>query len=1636
MILEVTKMKIIRLFALLVLTTISTLSLVSTSFSVDNCPRMTLDDIAKIAESGLGSPYWWGHGCWRPSNRNWGGADCSGYVAKCWQVPVAKDVDVDYHPYGTSNFRYDNFHWDNINSRDNMQVWDCMVYRNSANTAGHVLLFHHKGSSWSDLYVYEAYSSAAPIARHSKYVGSDYVPRRRHNLGTAYKWSAEIVNKDWPRILRAGNVGDAFVSYKNVGSEAWEGAIKLGTTGDRNRISDFQHTSWISGKRVTGVDGGQKITPVGANTGEHVGKFSFKMQAPTIAQVKTYNEHFNLVRDVDTGVTWFSDESGPKDNDLAMSIMVYPDRDYIKRWLLLDNIPGKDITLDHLKNPDDTTITEDQIIRNLWPEAGDRQYTRDAAPNQYHLWKDTSTIPDAINYGDINNLNENNTQCAKFLFVYVTANNDKPSCKMKIGATYGVQVWVNGEKVPFASSNIINPNEEKSILVDDYTTQLFSLKEGVNRLLLKVTHAGNDADKGVFKVSARIYDSTTANDLDIAGLTYSIKKPSDISLDTTPPAIPTIVSPVNNEVVTVRRPTFSWNAVTDPSTSTPVSYNLQIDSNTNFNIPVVNMTTTTTTCMINKGLVNDKYYWRLRSKDSASNYSEWTSVSAFTVQLSSAGGADITAPTNPVTVNCWTDSSKSTSVVTKIWQNVCGSNPYFEWTGATDNVGVVGYSVYLGIDKNFDPGESITVNHSAITKYTPTVNLISETTYYLRIKTVDDAWNWPVAETKFFIKFDNTAPPVPNIVSPANNTLLTTKTPTISWSAVSDISGGVKYDLRICDFSNTVVVTGPNISTTTYNVASGDITTDGAYTVKLRSQDALFNNSIWSPVPVDFKIDTQGPSAVTDLLVTNAGGGAIQLLWSESTDTVSGVKGYDIYRSASSTTKGTKIASTLKGTVSYLDPGTGLVNGNIYYYKLEPVDNAGNITVSGNNKATVTLDTSGIFVSELTIDNSNVSPNDDSVKDTLTITYTIGNTANVTLNVYNSSNTLVKTLVSNQPQTGIQSISYNCTDNSGNILADGEYTIKMSTPAVRTKKFVIDTTLPTVTKLGLSSLWFSPNSDGNLDDITINYKVSEPAKVTLKIYPTEFGSSVVRTLISDTDITADIKYQENWDGKNDNGSIVPEGSYEIRITAIDNAGNETYEPTILAVQIFLTKGVVAGYIYDSSSTAKALSARIGNATVRIEGGSVSEGKLTNNEEGLKKGYVEFVAIPSGSYTLKVSAPKYNSYTNTISVQPGVVTSIDTGLVFISTADVQSPEVTHTPLTVTGMFGNSIQVEVNIIETSDLEAQLVFVVNKKDSTSYTDSTILWRVNENSNTYHGTIDGKLITSDVVSIDYKIIATDKNGNNTRSPVTGYNNIVVDLDKEININYTIVNEVEITDLNTEDGTTKISIPANALDKDINLVIKQLDHNNTVIVPASKNTSGLINNIANPIMAYDMQPENLTFKTPVTLTLLYVDNDNDGYIDGFGTSIRETELRIFWYDPNLKDWRYIGGTVDPIANTITTKVTHFSMYGIFPIKSSMLNDALLFKPKEKVITPNSDGRNDFACFNGIHNAVASISSDPSETSKVYIYNISGKLVKTLENSDSWDGRDNNNNPVENGMYIYQYQINGKTTSGNIIIAK
>jgi hypothetical protein len=156
---------------------------------------MTRSAIIELAKPAVGHAYHWGKDTWTADGSKKGtckgagptaqvtgtyGTDCSGYVAKAWQLPGPAPLTKQVHPFDTEAFRFREVHWKRI-PRAALLRGDALVYRDQKAGVGHIVLFDRFGEQGT-LWVYEARGCAEGVVYNQRTLGDEYVAIRRNDL--------------------------------------------------------------------------------------------------------------------------------------------------------------------------------------------------------------------------------------------------------------------------------------------------------------------------------------------------------------------------------------------------------------------------------------------------------------------------------------------------------------------------------------------------------------------------------------------------------------------------------------------------------------------------------------------------------------------------------------------------------------------------------------------------------------------------------------------------------------------------------------------------------------------------------------------------------------------------------------------------------------------------------------------------------------------------------------------------------------------------------------------------------------------------------------------------------------------------------------------------------------------------------------------------------------------------------------------------------------------------------------------------------------------------------------------------------------------------------------------------------------
>jgi hypothetical protein len=179
-----------------------------------------------------------------------------------------------------------------------------------------------------------------------------------------------------------------------------------------------------------------------------------------------------------------------------------------------------------------------------------------------------------------------------------------------------------------------------------------------------------------------------------------------------PPSIPTLLNPVSNALTTDYTPLLDWAVVTVPPGTTFNYYQIQVANNAAFTSPTVD---TGAGFLTNKDVheytpetdlnANTKYYWRVRSYNTAGEYSAWSLVRILRTAIL------------PPTLLTPADGEPTTN-----------RKPIFDWR---DVAGASSYTIQVSTNSSFT---TLTVNATVVpSTYTPTISL-PVGTFYWRVK--------------------------------------------------------------------------------------------------------------------------------------------------------------------------------------------------------------------------------------------------------------------------------------------------------------------------------------------------------------------------------------------------------------------------------------------------------------------------------------------------------------------------------------------------------------------------------------------------------------------------------------------------------------------------------------------------------------------------------------------------------------------------------------------------------------------------------------------------------------------------------------------------------------------------------------
>ncbi|MCB4790370.1 MAG: hypothetical protein LHV68_00620 [Elusimicrobia bacterium] len=174
------------------------------------------------------------------------------------------------------------------------------------------------------------------------------------------------------------------------------------------------------------------------------------------------------------------------------------------------------------------------------------------------------------------------------------------------------------------------------------------------------------------------------------------------------------------------------------------------------------------------------------------------------------------------------------------------------------------------------------------------------------------------------------------------------------------------------------------------------------------------------------------------------------------------------------------------------------------------------------------------------------------------------------------------------------------------------------------------------------------------------------------------------------------------------------------------------------------------------------------------------------------------------------------------------------------------------------------------------------------------------------------------------------------------------------------------------------------------------------------------------------------TLLSPVPLTMTYLDNDNNGMVDG--TCLRVDSLSLWWLDEAKQLWSKVPSTIDKSNKIVTARVSHLSVYALFGALNLSVDDVIV-APVPWVPELGDVAKGTLAGGITFRNL-------PYQ-GEIRIYTVSGELVRKIDlnsfidpNGYAWDGKNGDGKYVASGVYLWVVRSDQGKKTGKLIVIR
>jgi hypothetical protein len=172
--------------------------------------------------------------------------------------------------------------------------------------------------------------------------------------------------------------------------------------------------------------------------------------------------------------------------------------------------------------------------------------------------------------------------------------------------------------------------------------------------------------------------------------------------------------------------------------------------------------------------------------------------------------------------------------------------------------------------------------------------------------------------------------------------------------------------------------------------------------------------------------------------------------------------------------------------------------------------------------------------------------------------------------------------------------------------------------------------------------------------------------------------------------------------------------------------------------------------------------------------------------------------------------------------------------------------------------------------------------------------------------------------------------------------------------------------------------------------------------------------------------PAPSAFNGTVLVSLPYVDNDNDGLVDGAGGPVKAKTLEMYWLDESKDLWvRLPSSTVDTAAKRVTAATPHFTTFALIGALDADLSAAHVYPVP----------------FRPARGQQAVVFADIGQNTRIEIFDPGGRLVldataPALDGTYSWDGRNADGENAASGVYFYVLKNGENKKKGKLVVIR